>query len=222
MNEKCKNLKKFLLQGYNQAQAGRYSGISPKTVNYYVKTYGLKVLTKFHKYRCNHLYFDDISTENKAYLLGFFLADGCLVEGKKKNSISKRICFNNSIDDIEVIELARNEISPESKIFIKYGNQGVNKRKAQSILRISSESLYETLNQKYGIVRNKTHDQNFTFNFELIPNELIPHFIRGYFDGDGSVSFYLTKKTIFLILALYLTACFLQSKLRNILKNYLV
>ena len=49
---------------------------------------------------------------------------------------------------------------------------------------VCSVKLVKDLEQ-YGIYNNKT------FSFNSIPNlnaKLIPHFLRGYFDGDGSIS----------------------------------
>ena len=41
--------------------------------------------------------------------------------------------------------------------------------------------------QKYGITENKSNTVK--INFDLIPCELIKHFYRGIFDGDGCISF---------------------------------
>lgn len=51
---------------------------------------------------------------------------------------------------------------------------------------ITSKKLAEDLT-KYGCHSNKTYDLTFP-NKKIFANEdLIRHFIRGYFDGDGSV-----------------------------------
>jgi intein-encoded DNA endonuclease-like protein len=44
--------------------------------------------------------------------------------------------------------------------------------------------------EKWGCVENKTFKLNFP---DFISEELIPHFIRGYFDGDGSVFLHKQK-----------------------------
>ena len=48
--------------------------------------------------------------------------------------------------------------------------------------------MFSDLN-KHGCIQNKS----LVLQFPTISNSLIPHFIRGYFDGDGSV-FILNKK----------------------------
>lgn len=41
----------------------------------------------------------------------------------------------------------------------------------------------------YNIFPKKTEDLTFEFPFDLIPNEFIWDFIRGFFDGDGQISY---------------------------------
>lgn len=183
--------KELLEKGYTQTQAADACGIPRKLVTYYINTRNLKVTNKARRSFINDNYFDIIDTENKAYLLGFILADGSLSEKEK------RICINNSIDDLEVIELIQKEISPLTKIYHKFSQQGVKIRKEQIQIRFNSHHMYNTLVNKYNIKPRKTYDSEFQFNFENIPSNLIHHFIRGYFDGDGSVSFYKYNNTIF-------------------------
>jgi len=56
-------------------------------------------------------------------------------------------------------------------------------RKKQAVLRWNSKHMFETL-ESYNIHPRKTYDNNF-FLPEVVPNNLIRHFIRGLFDGDG-------------------------------------
>lgn len=187
--EKVTIIKELFAQGLTSTMIANELGINPKNLNYYIKTYNIEVLNKFRKYHSNDNFFDIIDSENKAYLLGFFIADGYLSE-------NRRICLNNSIDDINILELFQKEVSLDSKIILSNKQKGAKFRKPQATIRISSNHMYNTLN-KYGITENKTQSSNFSFDFNTIPKEVVHHFIRGYFDGDGSVSFYKTNRTIF-------------------------
>ena len=74
-----------------------------------IKDFGLDI-KKGSTSKINEEFFDNIDSEEKAYLLGFFIADGCMQkEEKKRNgeiySYSYRFTLNNSIDDLEIIEL---------------------------------------------------------------------------------------------------------------------
>ena len=69
---------------------------------------------------------------------------------------------------------------------VKYDNYIRNKEEKQrntiAYIRINSVNMCNDL-VKYGIIQNKSNK-----NSIFIPNirkDLIPHFIRGYFDGDG-------------------------------------
>lgn len=46
--------------------------------------------------------------------------------------------------------------------------------------------------EKWGCIENKTFKLKFP---EFLSEELVPHFIRGYFDGDGSVFIHRQKTT---------------------------
>lgn len=149
------------------------------------------------KYNHNDDYFTNINSSTKAYILGFTIADGSIDRSVRGNCISNRLCFGNSIDDVEIIELIKNEISPESKLYHKFNKVGAKNRKEQIYLRIASFKLCEDLINIYDIKPKKTHNKDFKIDFSKIPEEYIKDFIRGFFDGDGSVSFYKTNKTIF-------------------------
>jgi hypothetical protein len=59
------------------------------------------------------------------------------------------------------------------------------KKKIVLTIAIDSKALYHKLIE-YGILPNKT----FILTFPAIPSVLVPHFIRGSWDGDGTFSFF--------------------------------
>mgnify|MGYP001565501980 CR=1 FL=1 len=138
----------------------------------------------------NNNFFESIDSEIKAYLLGYTLADGCvLIEPKRKKGViysySKRLAFCVSIDDREVINLLKDNISSVSNIREFHCSIGAINRKRQLSLKFASSKIVDDL-IKLGINPNKTYESDFQFNFENIDTSLIRHFIRGFFDGDGS------------------------------------
>ena len=139
------------------------------------------------RYTFNEDYFEKIDTEEKAYWLGFFYADGC-VRIRVKSSESK---LKLAIKDLSHLEKFKKCLNGDNKIMIyeKMAYLSLNTRKFANHL----------INQ--GCMSRKT----FTIKFPYFLNdELFRHFIRGYFDGDGSISasqrrnysgeVYLTKK----------------------------
>jgi len=136
---------------------------------------------------CNYRFFESIDTEEKAYWLGFFAADGWVHKYKNKNGavVGIKIQYN----DINHLKKFNKCIEGNYKISDDWTNCSIstkdkNKLNHMCAIKISSIDMYNDL-VSHGITSNKT----FTFKFpETIPEHLIRHFMRGYFDGDGCLS----------------------------------
>ena len=116
------------------------------------------------------------STENSnmAYLLGFLASDGTV--DKKNNRIKIGL---SSIDKKFLMEI-KEELKYEGDILDYITSNGF----SVSELTFTSQQIKNDL-ARYNIVPNKT----FTFKFPKNLNKKYwIDFIRGYFDGDGSVS----------------------------------
>lgn len=182
-------LEKLIKQGFNIKSLAEHFNIPAKSMSQILIKEGIKVQGSRYDKIVSHNYFEKIDNENKAYILGFILADGCIqIEPKKRNGVvysySKRLCFCNSIDDYEILNKIRQEISPQAKLKTLSNKKGAINRKRQISLRISSSLLIDDL-IKLDIKPRKTWDTNFIFDFTKIPNDLLHHFVRGFFDGDG-------------------------------------
>lgn len=134
----------------------------------------------------NTLFFKQIDTELKAYLLGYIVADGCItIENRKDRPITskiRRVQFQCAISDLQIIELIKSVIAPNNKIsYIK----GKGNKQDYIKLRLANTEIVNDLITLYDIQPRKTYHKE--FQFPNIPQELKKHFIRGYFDGDGSV-----------------------------------
>ena len=116
------------------------------------------------------------STENSnmAYLLGFLASDGTV---DKKNN---RIKIGLSSIDKEFLVKIKEELKYEGDILNYITSNGF----SVSELTFTSQQIKKDL-ARYNIVPNKTF--NFKFPKNLNKKYWID-FIRGYFDGDGSVS----------------------------------
>lgn len=171
------------------------------------------------KYNHNDNYFKIIDTEEKAYILGFIIADGSIDRTIRGNCITNRLGFSNSIDDLEIIEKIRNEISPESILYKRNCKIGAKNRKEQVNLRITSFQLCEDLINLYDIVPRKTFHSNFKIDFSRIPEIFIRDFIRGFFDGDGSVSFYKAKTGLYFNFSFIFNSKPFAEQINNIFEN---
>lgn len=186
-------VKTFLEQGKSVKEIAEILNMNPKSLWYHTRHFPKKTIGKGYRLKVNHFFFDEIDSEIKAYLLGYLLADGCvLLEPKKKNgkvySYSKRISFMVSLDDKYCLDLFKTHVCPDAKIIEKLNTKGAKNRKTSCILRFSSKKIVDTLIDKYKIKPRKTWDTSFVFDFNTIPKDLTRHFIRGYFDGDGWVA----------------------------------
>lgn len=120
-------------------------------------------------------YFSVIDTQEKAYWLGFLMADGYTYHNKKQKRL--RLALSPKDED----HLHKFIRSLNSNLNIKYN-------KGSPYVDINCTSMCNDL-ANYGIVPNKS-------NSEIIPDieeELISHFVRGLFDGDGSWDYRKTE-----------------------------
>lgn len=131
----------------------------------------------------NENYFDKIDTETKAYLLGFITADGCIYnpinQNKKKIKWQKHLCIMLQNRDIGILELIKKELNSSKKIIY------ISTRSNSCKFSITSDRICDKL-ISYGCGERKT----FTARFPqpgIIPNNLIKHYVRGLFDGDGCI-----------------------------------
>ena len=133
------------------------------------------------KYKLNEHCFDEIDTEEKAYVLGFLYADGC-------NMIkSHKIKITLALYDREILEKIRNVFETNAPIIIKEGRKISNSEyygSPTATLRISSVYLSNRLCE-LGVLPNKTYILKFP---DFLRKDLVKHFVRGYFDGDGSIT----------------------------------
>ncbi len=121
----------------------------------------------YRKYDFNENYFSELKTHEQAYILGFIYADGYNREDKLELDQKEE-----RIDILKNINKALESNNP-----IKSYSPGVYR------LSFNSTKLCSDLT-KLGAVRNKSLTLTFP---DFIPNELMPSFILGYFDGDGCV-----------------------------------
>lgn len=128
-----------------------------------------------------HNYFDNIDSAMKAYLLGFFMADGSIEVNQ-----TGRYCirFIQKESDIAILKLLQTEISPSSKM-----ENIVRGTKVYGRLSITSTELGNALIALGLLVRKTYHE----FKLPIIPDIYTRDIIRGYFDGDGTAGIYLSK-----------------------------
>ena len=121
---------------------------------------------KSRKYNINEEFFKCINTEQKAYVLGYLYADGC---------VTPPYIFSMASKDKQLLKDILGVL--ESFHPITKPNKGV------YTVTVGSKQMVTDLEQ-HGCIHRKSWKELHIPHLE--PN-LIHHFIRGYFDGDGGV-----------------------------------
>ena len=137
------------------------------------------------KYPIQEDFFDVIDTEEKAYVLGLLYADG--YNNTDRNSVSLSL----KESDKEILEKVTSLIQPTKPLsYLDTSTQkktkGFENSQSQYRLDITNKHVSQRL-VELGCGKAKTHNLKFPTE-EQVPSHLVRHFIRGYFDGDGSVS----------------------------------
>lgn len=123
-----------------------------------------------------------LESHNGAWLLGFIAADGYLPITK---GAKNRIIISLAEKDKEILERIAKELRYEGEIKRYLASD---QKHYFVSLAFTSKKIRQKIEQ-YGIVNNKT------FKLQHLPNlpkEYMIDFIRGFFDGDGSV--YMTDR----------------------------
>lgn len=121
------------------------------------------------KYTLNEHYFKTWSN-NMAYILGFFIADGTVASKGQFISIAQKEKY--------ILENIKKEMGSNHPIY-------QNKNTGVYILNLNSKILKNDLIEIHGVKPNKSS----SIKYPYVPKKYINHFIRGYFDGDGFIKY---------------------------------
>lgn len=136
-------------------------------------------------------YFATIDTEDKAYILGLIYSDGSMVPTRN----SMEICLQE--DDRSLLEEISNRIYLSPK--------PLGHREGRQML-VGGKAYMCKPQYRFSIVSKRTFgdltslglppDKSLVLTFpsaDKVPENLVQHFIRGYYDGDGCLT--VNKKT---------------------------
>lgn len=115
-----------------------------------------------------------------SYILGYIVADGCIAV--RKDRIKNSHTLNITSADKEHLYKIRKKLNSEHAISVKPNGNKIYK---VFQLQIANPTIVNDLMQ-LGILPRKTRN----LNPIKIPKKYFPDFVRGFFDGDGSVYIY--------------------------------
>lgn len=172
----------YMIHGINSLELARMFDCTPATIIREIRKHGGIIrdprLTA-RKYSCIENIFENIDSDEKAYWLGFIVADGSISE--KRNTLKLTL---SAKDENHIIRF-KNFMNATHKIF-KYKNRGkYNTQKDFYFVEmtICSPKLVHDLN-RLGVSSNKT----FTVKTPILHKRWLLAFYRGLLDGDGWVS----------------------------------
>lgn len=166
--------------------------------------YNVKLHKNKSKIKCDKNFFSVYSKES-CYWAGFILADGNL--RVDRNSLQLKL---SKIDKDHLYSFLK-DIKCDNLSLVKEYNDYVS-------LTIHLDEFKNDLINNFGITPNKTLTADIS---NKIPMDMLIHFIRGYFDGDGSITKTTTISVSFVgteVLLLKLTEYF-KNKFNIILKS---
>lgn len=209
LKEKAKDM---YLSGVSSEVIAKELNISPDSVLRYVKKQNIEIRPaneNKRKFIMDVDFFEKIDSEHKAYFLGFMYSDGNV---SKSNSTCKIILKK---DDFEILQKLSNFIYGKDRV--TFGSKKLNdKNYDYCSLVFTSQKIKNDLILN-GCVPAKSNTIKFP---DKIHNKYINHFIRGFFDGDGSISKTNLGKDKFRYNVVFTSNLFFISGLKDKLKEF--
>lgn len=127
----------------------------------------------------DHNYFEKIDHQDKAYWIGFLLADGGV--------FGNEITINLQARDYKHLKRFKTCLKSQHKL--KKIISSFNSH--QYRFKFRSTKMVQDLS-KWGVIPNKS----LVVNMPKLPEKYVPHLVRGIFDGDGCISSYMRGNNI--------------------------
>ena len=166
------NLQKLYSDGYSLNDLQKILGVHRSTLSGYLKESGIHVNYQEKSKNLNQNYFNQIDSEDRAYMLGFIFADGSINLDYNRLTIDLSIQDQDILVKFSTILYGRNHVKVYTRNNRKYCK-----------LDINSKTICNQL-LKYNLTENKTFTAQYP---EMIDRSLNKHFIRGLIDGDGCI-----------------------------------
>jgi len=172
-----KNEVEYLTENYGKISAikiSEYLNRSFYSVTGKAKCLGLK--SKYRPITYNEKFFDDWSSD-LAWLVGIVLSDGSVSNIVNGKYIRIKMCDKDVLDKIKIITDYEGKVQPCKREKPHY--------KKPYIIIIGGKKIWQFFTD-LGMDNHKSQTAKWPIG---LPDEYVSHFIRGVFDGDGSVYF---------------------------------
>ena len=139
------------------------------------------------KYNVDFSWFDNKNTKEFAYFLGFFYADG------SNNEHNGHLTISLKENDKEILEQFSSLFFGNRPVYVYNAKCQTNNSVRIASLTVVNKSLSKIM-LDCGAMQCKTFKIRFPY---WLDKSLYKHFIRGYFDGDGCLSYTFAQRNNF-------------------------
>jgi DNA-binding transcriptional regulator WhiA len=170
-------IQKHIKEKLSLASMARECGhISYQAIQAWMKKHAIPI--RHRQYSLHEEIFNSCDSPEKAYWIGFLMADGSIVNQDNRYRRLGLLLAQKDKEHLEKFCSFLNWNGPIQKRIINTFGKQYSEVKVQ----VSSKQLVNDLIQ-YGIIPRKTGQEQ----IKNIPFRFLRDFIRGYFDGDGSI-----------------------------------
>lgn len=177
---------KMFLEGKSVTRIAKELKIDRGCLSIRLKKRGLNITQHCNKIAIDSYIFSEINNEEKAYWLGFLMADGCVADNNK---------IELTLKDYEHLLkfkiFLKSEHSIQEKNVLLNNNNYINYK-----ISFSDKQITRDL-KRYGCIPRKT----FAMSMPNLSVNLMRHWIRGYLDGDGHIKLGKTLGSSFITIA---------------------
>lgn len=178
-SDEIAEIKHLYLQEYMSLKAiGEKFNVSRSVISRVLNEENVEKRKTTNLYKADYRKFQIIDSSEKAYWLGFLAADGCVYVRPENATV--RIQLN--IKDIEHLEKFKNFMDSNVNIKTAIQTEGFSNNTEIAIIAFNSMDMAADLIDK-GIVPRKS----LILRPPKIDSKFYLPFIKGYFDGDGSI-----------------------------------
>jgi len=160
-------------EGKTTREIGEIVGATNSYISYLIKKFGYGEYLKYKRPDVKKDYFSKIDTKEKAYILGFILADGGF---SKKSGLTIQIARQ----DREILDF----ISSELGVKVWQDDLLDKKRKIFPHVR-STVKLPQITKDLFMLFGGERKEER---RIPIIKKELEPYLVLGFFDGDGCIT----------------------------------
>jgi hypothetical protein len=210
----------YLYKRHSEDEISKRFHCSQWVISNRLRSFGIKTRLKtcnltHRKYRYNSNFLENINPDI-AWILGLLVSDGFI----RKNNLSGYFGLKLKREDEDVVLKVKAILEYSGPIYRgrrRLEHKGIIKEFDFSLIQINDVKVVDRLTQ-IGIRQNKTLNENFLECIKATnQQDVISSFIRGIFDGDGSVLYdHKRKSACFQVVG----TCQLMQEVQNYLMSY--